>query len=520
MISKQDVLPPKKARILIIGAGATGTGLARDLALRGLPSTVVDRHTLNSGASGANHGLLHSGARYVHSDAESAAHCYEENQVLRRVAPRCIEQTGGLYVAVEGDDENYVADFPDMCKRCGIPTRPLHVAEARAIEPELSNKAIAVYAVPDATVDPFTLSIDNMNHACSMGAQLLTNSRVVGFHKKNSRITSATIVDSRTGSSHSIEVDEVINAAGAWSGNVAALAGVPLAIVYSKGTLIVSQRRLASMVINRLRKPSNADIVVPGGIVSVLGTTSLRVDGPDSVSPTTSEVDTIIDETSAMLPALASSRFLRAFSGVRPLVSDKNDAGDDRAVSRDISVFDHVRDGVENFVTVTGGKLTTYRQMAEKAADVVCYHLGVFAKCVTRTEPLPSSSAWSLPGEPPRAWSRASNTADQILCECELVPQSAVDTVVERIRNQGGHPDLSEIVSRSRVAKGACQGSFCGYRVLAHLAENGHLAGSDGLEQLRSMLQERWKGQRVVAFHDQLRQIELLEAVYRAGLGA
>src|SRR5512137_2897316 len=110
-------------QVLIIGGGATGTAVARDLALRGVACVLVERDDLNAGASGRNHGLLHSGARYVANDAEAAAECRAEGEILKRVAPQCIEETGGLFVAVEGDDEGYVAAFPALCARAGIAAR-------------------------------------------------------------------------------------------------------------------------------------------------------------------------------------------------------------------------------------------------------------------------------------------------------------------------------------------------------------------------------------------------------------
>ncbi|MCL2823462.1 MAG: FAD-dependent oxidoreductase [Polyangiaceae bacterium] len=504
--------------VLIIGGGATGTGLARDLALRGVPSIVVDQGAINAGASGANHGLLHSGARYVATDPDSAAHCFREGQLLRNLAPHCIEDTKGLFVAIQGDDDRYIADFPSMCEKCGIPVRNVDLAEARAIEPALTPNIICVYEVPDATIDPFTLSIENMNHACALGAALHTHTRVVEFAINNRRIVAAIVVDTRTGQKRSIAVDEVVNASGAWSGKVAALAGIPIDTVYSKGTLLVTQHRFASRVINRLRRPANADIIVPGGIVSVLGTTSTRVDSPDGVVPTIHEVDTIIEETSSMIPALTSARILRAFSGVRPLIS-QGTTGDDRAVSRDLSLFDHSIHGIDNFVTITGGKLTTYRQMAEKAADIVCNHLGVTANCQTATLPLPQSSIWTLPGVPPHEWRKASNPSDLFLCECELVPRTAVDQIAQRISKQGRIPQLQDIISESRVAKGACQGSFCSMRVLAYLRERGYGANSNPISQLKDMLCERWKGQRVTANGAQLRQFELEEAMLCGFLG-
>lgn len=151
-----------QTQVLIIGGGATGTGLARDLALRGVPCVVVEKKDINAGASGGNHGLLHSGARYIASDPASACECKIEGQLLKKLAPHCIEKTGGLFVAVAGDDERYVADFPDMCARAGIDTHILDLKEARELEPALSERLIAAYTVDDATIDPFKLSLDTI----------------------------------------------------------------------------------------------------------------------------------------------------------------------------------------------------------------------------------------------------------------------------------------------------------------------------------------------------------------------
>ena len=505
-------------RVLIIGGGATGTGLARDLALRGVASVLVDQGDINAGASGANHGLLHSGARYVAGDPESATHCRKEGLLLRELAAHCVEDTQGLFVAVEGDDERYIADFPSMCERCGIPARPVDLQEAHDLEPALSPAVIAAYEVPDATVDPFKLSLENMAQAIAHGATLLTNTKVVGFELGDRRIESVRLVDVRTGQETKLHAEQIVNAAGAWSGEVTGFAGIPLDILFSKGTLLITQTRFTQRVVNRLRKPANADIIVPGGTVSVLGTTSLRVDSLDVIAPTVPEVDTILDESSAMVPALASARILRAYAGVRPLVL-QGAAGDDRAVSRDLTLIDHTAQGVDNFITITGGKLTTFRHMAERAADLVCAHLDVSEPCRTATEPLPESSKWTVPGMSPRLWAQGRKPGDLLLCECEMVPKSAVDHIVSTLQDPSRPPCLKDIGLRSRIGKGSCQGSFCSLRVLTHLVETDQLRTRHGLDHLRAFLNERWKGERAILFGTQLQQAELKEALHCALLG-
>ena len=108
-----------QTQVLIIGGGVSGTGLARDLALREVACVVAEKQDINAGASGGNHGLLHSGARYIASDPAAARECRLENRRLKKLAAHCIEETGGLFVAVSGDDERYIAEFPDRCARCG-----------------------------------------------------------------------------------------------------------------------------------------------------------------------------------------------------------------------------------------------------------------------------------------------------------------------------------------------------------------------------------------------------------------
>ncbi|MCP4118299.1 MAG: anaerobic glycerol-3-phosphate dehydrogenase subunit A [Desulfobacteraceae bacterium] len=501
--------------VLIIGGGATGTGIARDLALRGIKSLLVEKGDINAGASGGNHGLLHSGARYVANDVESARECMEEGIILKRTAPHCIDDCGGIFAAVRGDDENYVGDFPGFCAKSGISATPISIGEALEAEPLLSKNTIAAFGVQDAAIDPFMLSLENIAHAKALGSKLLCHTEAVAFEKDNHTITRVWLENIHTRERFSVEPRQVINAAGAWAGKVDALAGATTDILYSMGTLLVTQSRMTQGVINRLRPPSNADILVPGGTVSILGTTSVRVDDPDRIRPTVAETDLIVSQGARMIPALEATRYIRAYSGVRPLVS--RGKGDDRSVSRGFVLLDHKDTGLDNFATITGGKLTTFRLMAEKTADLVSARLGNTTPCKTRTEPLPSSleGKWTEPGIAPRAWMRKPpGKHDRILCECEMIAESTIDTIADELGKNGQSPDLLNIGKRSRLGKGSCQGAFCSTRVLAHMYNNGTLSGPDGANELKAFLNERWKGQKPIFWGDQLVQAELTEAMH------
>ncbi|MBR9985004.1 MAG: anaerobic glycerol-3-phosphate dehydrogenase subunit A [Desulfosarcina sp.] len=512
--------PKLETQVLIIGGGATGTGLARDLALRGIRCILVEKQDINAGASGGNHGLLHSGARYIVSDPSSARECRDEGAILKRLAPQCVEDTGGLFVAVRGDDENYIAEFADRCSRCGIAATVVDPRDALEMESCLSADTIAAFAVEDASIDPFKLSLDNLAQAGRLGTLLLLNHKAMGFDQRNGRIETVRLMDRRQGSEVRVHADQIVNATGAWAGEVAAMAGSRINMVYSQGSLMISQMRLGERVLNRLRQPADADILMPGGTVSIFGTTSKRIDAPDQCRPTTAEIDAMIDDGVAMVPKLANTRFIRAYAGVRPLVRSGN-GSDDRAVSRGFSLLDHESDGLENFITITGGKLTTSRLMAEKTANLVCRRLGNDSPCRTSVEPLPASSEaqYTEPGLTPKMWFKKNDASDLLLCECEMVSTSVFNEIAASLTNNGHRPGLREMGQRSRVGKGPCQGSFCSLRMAAHMYNEGMLKDSEGIGELKAFLNERWRGMQPLLWGPAVSQAELQEALHCGLLG-
>lgn len=508
---------------LIIGGGATGTGVMRDLALRGVHCILIDRRDLNAGASGGNHGLLHSGGRYAAGDPDTAAECRREGDILKAVAPECIDACGGLFVAIEGDDPEYAARFPEHCRSAGIECAAVTPAEARELEPCLSEKLFAAYRVPDATVDPFRITLENVNHAQQLTQSIfLAHTELERFIVDGGSLRSAICRDTRTGGTTTIHARQVVNAAGAWAMRVARLAGCSgVELLYSKGTLIISNARIGRRVINRLRRPGDGDILVPGGTVSLLGTTSKTVQNLDDIHPTVAEVDRLVAEGIAMVPQVAHTRFIRAFSGVRPLLMAAGADADGRKASRGFSLFDHESDGLANFATVAGGKLTTFRLMAEKTGDLVARRLGNSQPCRTATTPLPSADAvrWTEPGFAPRYWVARRQPGDLILCECEMVPASAIDSIVENAPGAQSKMSLNAIAVRSRVGKGTCQGAFCSLRVTSHLYERAAYDSPAGLRSTRDFVAQRFKGVAPVAWGEHLPQLELAEALHCGLLG-
>ena len=384
------------AHVLIVGGGATGGGLAHDLALRGLRVTLVDRGEVTSGTSGRHHGLLHSGARYAVGDREAGVECIQESMLLKRIAPGTFECNDGLFVAVCEEDLEYLEPLVEGCTGAGIPVQRLSPAEALRLEPNLNPKLKAAVRVPDATVDPMRLILRFLGTARANGADIRPYMEVIGLLVHDGTVSGAAVRDQVTGQVGEIHADIVVNAAGPWSGQVAAMAGASVPITPSPGVLLALHGRYCNMVINRMHKSGDGDIVVPQRGLSIVGTSSWVVEDPDELSVPEDHVERMYAEGSKLIPALRHAERRAAWSAARPLVGSAG-AATGRELSRTFQTFDHSeQDGVRAFVTITGGKSTTLRGMAEVCADVVCRKLGIDEPCHTRdTVLLPHTAYYS-----------------------------------------------------------------------------------------------------------------------------
>ena len=369
--------------VLIIGGGATGAALAHDLTLRGLRVTLVERHEVTSGTTGRHHGLLHSGARYAVKDQESARECIEENRILRRIAPGSFELNDGLFVAITDEDMAYAEEFLEGCETCGIPTKILTPEEALRREPLLNPEVKMAVQVPDGTMDAMRLPLRFLATAKHHGAVIKPWTEVVGLEMHNGTVTGARVRDHRSGREYTIGADIVVNAAGPWSEKIAAMAGVDVPVVPSPGVLVAVWGRLCNMVVNRMHRAGDGDIVVPQRALSVIGTSSWVVEDPDQLEAPEEHIQLMIEKGSEMIPAVRQTTIRAAWAAARPLVGSRG-AQTGRELSRTFKCFDHAEDGVEGFVTITGGKATTARAMAEATGDVVVRKLGIEAPCRTR----------------------------------------------------------------------------------------------------------------------------------------
>jgi len=368
---------------IVIGAGFTGCAIAHDLQLRGIRATVVERGEIASGTSGRTHGLLHSGGRYCVTDQEAAIECIDENILLRKIAAQCIEFNGGLFIALNEQDWEYGKRFAAGAQACHIPIEQLTPKQALQLEPNLNPTLLGAFTVPDGSFDPLRLALAFAATAKKNGAQFFT------YHEAKellingqSCVNGVRVWNRATGENFDLHGDIVINATGAWAGQIAGLAGAHVPVRPTPGVMVAYDQRLIQRVVNRLCEPDDGDIIIPQRRMVVIGTTSFEVADVDYIPVYEDQVGMMRERAIELIPPIQHSHMRGAYMSARPLI-DTTVAG--RSLSRTFKCYDHQEsDNLAGLVTITGGKATTCRGMAEKTVDLVCKKLGLQAQCTTR----------------------------------------------------------------------------------------------------------------------------------------
>lgn len=549
------------ADVVVVGGGATGVGIARDAAMRGFSVILLERADLAQGTSGRFHGLLHSGGRYVVSDPQSATECAEENAIVTRIHRNAVESVGGLFVVTPEDDVEFSDRFLVGARETGVRAEEISLGEALRMEPRLNPGLRRAFQVDDGAVDGWQMVWGAARSAEEYGARILTYHEVVEVFTKaisghdsasasldgsvtpslsddaaagrragaaggvdsaggaaaaanatptaERRVTGVRVRGLKTGEEFTISCRMLMNAAGPWGGRIAQMAGSrSVEIAAGRGVMIAMNHRVVNHVVNRCTYPADGDILVPDHTVSIIGTTDQRAEDPDRLAIPRDEVAQMMAAGEVLIPGFSKLRPLHAWAGARPLVLDKSVASDDtRHMSRGMSVIRHATaDGIAGMFTIAGGKLTTYRLMAQHAVDAMCEEMGVEAACRTADEEVPTSRGHSQHHITHRLAEREkSRTEEPTICECELVPRSAItELMAER-------PDASfdDLRRQLRVAMGPCQGGFCAPRVAGLHVSCAGFSAEAASETLKTFLRHRWNGLWSIVHGEQIRETAL-----------
>jgi glycerol-3-phosphate dehydrogenase len=419
--------------LLVVGGGITGAGVALDAATRGLRVVLVERGDLASGTSRWSSKLAHGGLRYIAAGQLGVAweSAVERNRLFRHIAPHLVQPMRFVIPAPPGgrradrvagrvgfgiaDTMRAASRTPTVLPR----TRWLDAEQIHTLLPALRGSREAALHVDGSLEDDARLVVGIARTAASYGATILTHCRAQAVHS-----TGATVVDQLTGESMEVRARCVVVAAGVWSGGL--VDDVPLRP--SKGAHVLVRA-------DALGSPASAfNILVPGTRNRYVFAVP-RPDGTVQVGLTDDPVDTVEDEPRAsaederfLLETLSSGLSVPVtaddvvgrFAGLRPLLGGA-DTSNPADLSRRHALLD--RDGV---LVLVGGKLTTYRAMAEDAVDRVARRLDTRGRCVTRTLPLVGALDVRAEGQlPPRLARRFGAEAGQVAGCGPLEPVAA-----------------------------------------------------------------------------------------------
>ena len=400
--------------LIVIGAGINGAGIARDAALRGLRVLLLDKGDVAAGTTSWSSRLIHGGLRYLeHRELGLVRESLRERERLLRIAPHLVEP---LPLLIPLDRH---AKRGPLLIRAGMVAydllsydksldrhRMLSPEEALEHAPGLERDGLRGAALYfDAQVEyPERLALENALAAIEAGATLLTYARVTRLLSRGGAVAGVALVDVLDeGNEVEVEAPVTINVAGPWVDQVLAAGSVdPTNGAASPPARLIGGTKGSHLVVApfpgaprdalyvEARRDGRPFFIIPWNGLILIGTTDLRYEGDlDRVVATEEEIAYLLEETDRILPAAGLTRddVLYSYAGIRPLPYQPG--GKEAAISRRHLIHDHVE--APGLLSIVGGKLTTFRELAEQAVDAVTRKLG---------RPVPSSQTerLSLPG--------------------------------------------------------------------------------------------------------------------------
>ena len=384
----------------MIGGGITGAGILRDAALRGLRAALLEKGAFASGTSSRSSKLIHGGIRYLeHLQLGLVREACRERATLLRTAPTLVRPLPFLLPVYRGASRGRwkiqlgLWLYERLAGRDNLPPhRALQPPEVERLAPGLRRDSLrATFLYYDAQADDAALTRAVIDSAVRHGAVAAEEMEVLGFEKENGRIVAVRTRDRRTGEILQLRARVFLNASGPWTDATCRLDDPQASpkLRLTKGAhAVLEKSRLPVEAGVLLFAPQDGRVffILPWKEKTLIGTTDTDFTGsPDEVLATPEDVDYLLRAASHYFPdlELKPSDVVGSFAGLRPLLHQEG--GGASAVSREHQIFE----SASGLTTIAGGKLTTYRRMAEEAVDVVVRRLGeggnakIFGPCRT-----------------------------------------------------------------------------------------------------------------------------------------
>ena len=405
-----EIMASEPLDLLIIGGGATGAGIARDAAMRGIRTALIEQGDFAAGTSSRSSRLIHGGLRYLeHGHLRLVFEACRERRTLLKIAPHIVWPRSFLFPVFRGgrvprwklEAGLWLYDILALLRN----VRQHRMLSKRALlraEPGLrSTDLLGGARYYDAQCDDARLTLANVRDAHRHGALVANHTRAEHIDAAGGRVGGARIVDLSTGAERSVQALTVVNATGPWSDAVRS-DGVTRLHTTKGVHIVVSRQRLGNHEATIHTSPVDGRVmfVVPWGCLTYVGTTETEFSRPlGEVRADGKDVVYLLRSVNALFPEarLTPDDVYATWAGVRPLVRH-TDAEDPNAVSREHTIVE----SEAGLISILGGKLTTYRSMAAEVVDVVAKRLrehdgrSIPPRAPTDTEPLPGGESRDL----------------------------------------------------------------------------------------------------------------------------
>jgi glycerol-3-phosphate dehydrogenase len=550
--------------VAIVGGGVNGTGVARDLALRGLKVVLFERNDLAFGASGNSSGMIHGGVRYLSSAPHVTEQSCRDSGYIQHIAPHLLFRMPFLMPVKSSRQARVMFELIDAYFRAyddyqplkhGKPHCRLDPSGLARLEPGIVGSFVGGITFDEWGIDGARLCVLNALDAQLHGGRVHVHTTVESIARAPANGGGDAGTSDRSGGRYVVEARDrttqekirvrahvVVNATGAWSPVTASVGGLPQARVRvrpGKGIHVVLDRRVVNYGVVSETIDGRQIFVYPWQNVSVVGTTDDDYYGDlDDVRATSEEVRYLVQGVARVFPSIRAARAIGTYAGVRPTLYAYGPNED--ALSREHEVVDHTQDGAPGVYSMIGGKLASYRIFAQELSDLVATReFDASTPCATHRLPLPGGErvpdALALAENhgltpvagrrlvyrhgsiAPRILERTARRPSEkdVVCPCEPVIEAEVRHAVREELAR----DVHDVARRTRLGLGACGGMRCAARCGQIVAEERGLTPADGHAMARHFV-ERQAAARVVAMGPaQARQEALALAHLRASLG-
>ena len=548
--------PDVDVDVVVVGGGVNGTGVARDLALRGLSVALFERNDLAFGASGNNSGMIHGGVRYLSYNPSVTESSCRDSGYIQRIAPFLLHRIPFLVPVRKGPKGRVMLELIDAYFRAYNDYQPLKRGELHTridasdlarLEPGLVGSYVGGVTFDEWGVDGARLCVLNAVDAEEHAAKLFVHASVESIERAPSAEDepSAYVVRARdvlTGKRVVARARVVVNATGAWAPITASLGKLPTGSVRvrpGKGIHVVYERRLSNYGITCEAVDGRQIFLMPWQNMSTIGTTDDDYFGDlDDIVATSEEVRYLVQGVASVFPSVREARAVGTYAGARPTLWAYGKLED--ALSREHEIVDHTADGAPGLWSMIGGKLASYRLFAQEMADIVAARLAPSSPCATHERPLPggedvpdalelADKAQLTPVATRRLVYRHGARAKRIIermrrSPCERATVCACEPVTEaEVRYAVAHEHartVEDVSRRTRLGLGACGGMRCAVRCGQIVADELGASPREGLAQSRAFL-ERQARMRIPAMGpEQARQEAMSLAWLRASIGA